>query len=209
MNCLVPDPGDVIKLLPVRSIDVDRSSLLLGRSGEVWRVAGTQNGSPFLLSDNPNYSGFKRRSEQNCTPFSGNAAREWTSPSKADDDCASSLLRRWGPGHRVLLQSDNIRGSIDWQDIKQALALGQDAMQRARYRDPLISDLAKNMGWIRCFHDEAREYEGERDTEENLLELLSNEYTTARVRRTTPKVGRNEPCPCGSGQKFKKCCAPH
>lgn len=21
-----------------------------------------------------------------------------------------------------------------------------------------------------------------------------------------PKVGRNEPCPCGSGAKFKKCC---
>lgn len=21
------------------------------------------------------------------------------------------------------------------------------------------------------------------------------------------KVGRNDPCPCGSGQKFKKCCA--
>ncbi|HEY9857713.1 MAG TPA: SEC-C metal-binding domain-containing protein [Stenomitos sp.] len=20
------------------------------------------------------------------------------------------------------------------------------------------------------------------------------------------KVGRNDPCPCGSGQKFKKCC---
>jgi len=26
------------------------------------------------------------------------------------------------------------------------------------------------------------------------------------VRNTTPKVGRNDPCPCGSGKKFKKCC---
>jgi len=25
-------------------------------------------------------------------------------------------------------------------------------------------------------------------------------------RRTSPKVGRNAPCPCGSGRKFKKCC---
>ncbi len=24
--------------------------------------------------------------------------------------------------------------------------------------------------------------------------------------RDTPKVGRNAPCPCGSGKKFKKCC---
>ena len=22
----------------------------------------------------------------------------------------------------------------------------------------------------------------------------------------TPKVGRNQPCPCGSGKKFKRCC---
>jgi uncharacterized protein YecA (UPF0149 family) len=28
----------------------------------------------------------------------------------------------------------------------------------------------------------------------------------APVRRDTPKVGRNEPCPCGSGKKFKNCC---
>lgn len=26
------------------------------------------------------------------------------------------------------------------------------------------------------------------------------------VVREQPKVGRNEPCPCGSGKKFKKCC---
>jgi hypothetical protein len=25
-------------------------------------------------------------------------------------------------------------------------------------------------------------------------------------KRTEPKVGRNDPCPCGSGKKFKKCC---
>jgi preprotein translocase subunit SecA len=28
----------------------------------------------------------------------------------------------------------------------------------------------------------------------------------APVRRDQPKVGRNEPCPCGSGKKFKNCC---
>jgi len=26
------------------------------------------------------------------------------------------------------------------------------------------------------------------------------------VERIAPKVGRNEPCPCGSGKKYKKCC---
>jgi len=26
------------------------------------------------------------------------------------------------------------------------------------------------------------------------------------VRRDAPKVGRNDPCPCGSGKKHKNCC---
>jgi len=26
------------------------------------------------------------------------------------------------------------------------------------------------------------------------------------ITRDEPKVGRNDPCPCGSGKKFKKCC---
>jgi preprotein translocase subunit SecA len=27
------------------------------------------------------------------------------------------------------------------------------------------------------------------------------------IRRIGPKIGRNDPCPCGSGKKYKKCCA--
>jgi uncharacterized protein len=30
-------------------------------------------------------------------------------------------------------------------------------------------------------------------------------YKVEAVRRDQPKVGRNEPCPCGSGRKFKQC----
>jgi uncharacterized protein YecA (UPF0149 family) len=26
------------------------------------------------------------------------------------------------------------------------------------------------------------------------------------VRRQGKKVGRNDPCPCGSGKKYKQCC---
>lgn len=29
---------------------------------------------------------------------------------------------------------------------------------------------------------------------------------TVQVVREGPKVGRNDPCPCGSGKKYKKCC---
>lgn len=29
---------------------------------------------------------------------------------------------------------------------------------------------------------------------------------TVTVRRSSPKIGRNDPCPCGSGKKYKNCC---
>ena len=29
---------------------------------------------------------------------------------------------------------------------------------------------------------------------------------TRRIERSAPKVGRNDPCPCGSGKKYKRCC---
>lgn len=37
--------------------------------------------------------------------------------------------------------------------------------------------------------------------------LIPYEYPVATtVVRKKKKIGRNEPCPCGSGKKFKKCC---
>jgi SEC-C motif-containing protein len=32
------------------------------------------------------------------------------------------------------------------------------------------------------------------------------DITAPPVRRQGPAVGRNDPCPCGSGKKYKKCC---
>ena len=31
--------------------------------------------------------------------------------------------------------------------------------------------------------------------------------TKSTVVRSEPKIGRNDPCPCGSGKKYKRCCA--
>ena len=38
------------------------------------------------------------------------------------------------------------------------------------------------------------------------LQRLKEAAERAKPVRTGPKVGRNEPCPCGSGKKFKQCC---
>ncbi|WP_420811242.1 SEC-C metal-binding domain-containing protein [Desulfosediminicola ganghwensis] len=33
-----------------------------------------------------------------------------------------------------------------------------------------------------------------------------DESADATIKREGDKVGRNAPCPCGSGKKYKKCC---
>jgi preprotein translocase subunit SecA len=40
----------------------------------------------------------------------------------------------------------------------------------------------------------------------DLVSQANEEISKAKPIRTGPKVGRNDPCPCGSGKKYKQCC---
>ena len=40
----------------------------------------------------------------------------------------------------------------------------------------------------------------------DVADLFAYWQAKRQVVNTTPKVGRNDPCPCGSGKKHKKCC---
>ena len=42
--------------------------------------------------------------------------------------------------------------------------------------------------------------------EDFMVSVFPHQRVPTPVRRQTPKVGRNDPCPCGSGKKSKKCC---
>jgi len=46
----------------------------------------------------------------------------------------------------------------------------------------------------------------ERKRVANPLEIGNSESGNKPVVNKTKKVGRNDPCPCGSGKKYKKCC---
>ncbi len=43
-------------------------------------------------------------------------------------------------------------------------------------------------------------------TEEKRAELYKEQRSSRTIRKEA-KIGRNDPCPCGSGKKYKKCCA--
>ena len=38
------------------------------------------------------------------------------------------------------------------------------------------------------------------------IQQISRDVSRRQSRRTSPRVGRNDPCTCGSGHKYKKCC---
>jgi len=95
-------------------------------------------------------------------------------------------------------------GYIDIDEVKRDLALGKDLVLARLADDPhrrLVEDAVAEMEWW----DNSRE-----DLVKNTTyvapssEVNPPAYST--VRRETPKIGRNERCPCGSGKKYKKCC---
>ena len=88
-------------------------------------------------------------------------------------------------------------------------------------------DLPEKDDWGRQIEDDWREFERRRHkADKELIELARRldaaksppprihppfagepEFAvTETFVRETPRVGRNDPCPCGSGKKYKKCC---
>ena len=57
----------------------------------------------------------------------------------------------------------------------------------------------------RHFADGRREF-ADALYDDALEEAEVDDYYPETYVRPEPKVGRNEPCPCGSGKKYKKCC---
>lgn len=89
-------------------------------------------------------------------------------------------------------------------EVERDLAVAPEAaLARLREHDSsMIDDPARHMSWMSVFQKEWRQ--------EPSKPALSVQPETFQwptpMRREQPKVGRNEPCPCGSGKKYKKCC---
>lgn len=100
-------------------------------------------------------------------------------------------------------------GNISIEDVKHDLALGKGRVLARLAHDRhhrLIRNTIEEMEWWYCFRS-AREDDGKL-TREALAPSANETASTASIlnRRKVPKNGRNDPCPCGSGKKYKKCC---
>lgn len=128
------------------------------------------------------------------------------------DDEAESLAERWAQG---FLQGMRYAGG-DWADLLNdddnggsavvvfALAHQNDSDPEMRsFEDPIsakkredfLVHLAASVSKIHRYFDGQRRFNAKQAKESGVIKRLS------------PKIGRNSPCPCGSGKKYKKCCA--
>lgn len=95
---------------------------------------------------------------------------------------------------------------------------GGDAHDMRAYR--LIDNTVSEIGLWYCFDEPFKDKHGDGDDEKLPTPIIPSAFTPAPVefsptawrpdretfRRTEPKIGRNDPCSCGSGKKYKKCC---
>ncbi|WP_316782368.1 DUF1186 domain-containing protein [Sedimentitalea todarodis] len=71
-----------------------------------------------------------------------------------------------------------------------------------RYQKSLITDAIDDLSKWHCYSDAFLAQQKTRKVE-NALRVAP---WTEALTKTPDKLGRNDPCPCGSGKKFKKCC---
>jgi preprotein translocase subunit SecA len=66
-----------------------------------------------------------------------------------------------------------------------------------------------NLSRQKLVHEEKSQFEGVQQAAPEEAAGYSGQLPEEKVgtyKREEPKVGRNDPCPCGSGKKYKKCC---
>lgn len=100
------------------------------------------------------------------------------------------------------------------EEIKQAFADGLIDPTEVGM-DSVNGDLEKGKEWVMARLARERRHRLIDDAAEHMANWYREDArpaasltwspTTSPV-RSTPKVGRNDPCPCGSGKKYKKCC---
>jgi preprotein translocase subunit SecA len=87
---------------------------------------------------------------------------------------------------------------------KEAFTLFEDMMDR------IDSETTRYLFLIQPARpeDEAREIERRQRRQQQQLQYQTGpaQAEAPKTVRTGAKVGRNDPCPCGSGKKYKKCC---
>ncbi len=102
---------------------------------------------------------------------------------------------------------DDLKGSVGLQSYAQRDPVNEYRFRGADMFDELVGDIRENTArMILCLTkkapDTSRVQIANPITESASGEIARKKITVVK----TDKVGRNDPCPCGSGKKYKHCC---
>jgi hypothetical protein len=92
-------------------------------------------------------------------------------------------------------------GAIGYGEFEEAIEDGEEkCLERLKndYERDSLDNIHDSMSWWACF-DQAKK-------DPVPIEAPLPSKVTALKKGKTKKIGRNAPCPCGSGKKYKKCC---
>lgn len=104
---------------------------------------------------------------------------------------------------------DSIRNSVMSRIFKVHIQLTPEA---AEQRKKMLENQQKNMNAqhseISSHPTSSSQFDGNQAKKQASSGAMQRhtQGASVTVKRTMPKVGRNDPCPCGSGKKYKQCC---
>jgi len=127
----------------------------------------------------------------------------------------------------VLINPKIIHKEFPIDYFEGCLSYPKKGTSTTRYRDVIIQTAQSESGWYFSGVESTQEAKGsweqdnkKEDQEKRLLEAICVQHEIDHLNGITihdrenkskpiiseKKIGRNDPCPCGSGKKYKKCC---
>ena len=112
----------------------------------------------------------------------------------------------WGMNSKVV--GTMMRGSLAIPDFEEAKreAEAQQAAQAAAQAAQRAAQRASTYNPYAGYSTTRETYEGERAQREAAKNVNRSSAPAKQPAKAQTKVGRNDPCPCGSGKKYKNCC---
>lgn len=111
-----------------------------------------------------------------------------------------------------MLNLDNLKEGIGlrgWGQKNPLVEYKREAFAMFQEMNAAIrQDIVRHVFHLRIERFNRAELEEKRERELEALRMSSSETAgsdSQQQQRTEPKIGRNDPCPCGSGKKYKKC----
>jgi len=103
-----------------------------------------------------------------------------------------------------LKEGIGLRGYGQKDPVREYQKEGYNLFMEMVYR--IKEDTMEKLCWVRIRREEEIEEMRPKATQNYTLNRGEETAAPTTVKRQGDKIGRNDPCPCGSGKKYKKCC---